>query len=424
MLEALRIRDFRLLWSARLTSLLGSWLLVVAAPAYVFKVSGSLVAVGLTIAAEYLPILVLGPIAGAIADRWNRRQIMVSMDLMRVGAVALFFLVHSADTVWIMYAAMTLESVGSVLFRPASQALIPLVVGSGKALSGAASLNSLTDAIVRLAGAPLGAALMVATGFYLLVGLDMASYVGSAALISMTRGHYPWLDKGKLTARRAGAELADGVRAIRRSRMARGLLPVSVLFLTANASLSAVLIPFGITHWGGQRQVGLIISALGVGFLVGAPMVRALSDRVQPRLILACALIVTVAGFFVLFHSGGLLSAMASAALVGLCGPPILATPQITLQRVILNEVLGRVSAAFYSGEALATLVGSLVGPSIAQSAGYAWTAGIACVGVAITAVLSLLVVPAMVMSADQAKTKPSANVAGGSDPAVISPQS
>lgn len=421
MLEALRIRDFRLLWSARLTSLLGSWLLVVAAPAYVFQVSGSLMAVGLTIAAEYLPVLILGPIAGTIADRWNRRQIMVSMDLMRLGAVALFFLVHSAGTVWIMYAAMTLESVGTVLFRPASQALTPLVVGSGKALSGAASLNSLTDAIVRLAGAPLGAALMVAAGFHLLVGLDMASYLGSATIISMTRGNYPWLDKGKLTVRRAGAELADGVRAIRRSPMARGLLPVSVLFLTANASLSGVLIPFGITHWGGERQVGLAISALGIGFLIGAPMIRVMSDRVQPKLILACTLIVTAAAFFALFHSDALLPAMASTIVIGACGSPILATPQVTLQRVIPNEVLGRVSAAFVSGEALATLIGSLEGPSIAQNVGYAWTTGIACVATAITAVLSLLIVPAMAMGTDQVEAEPSADAAEDSGPATIS---
>jgi len=71
-LEALRIRDFRLLWFARLVSMLGSWLLVVAVPAYLFTLTGSLVATGLTLAAEFLPPVLLGPIAGVLVGRWDR----------------------------------------------------------------------------------------------------------------------------------------------------------------------------------------------------------------------------------------------------------------------------------------------------------------------------------------------------------------
>ncbi|GLI02904.1 MFS transporter [Phytohabitans aurantiacus] len=78
MIEALRLRDFRLLWLARLVSLLGSWLLIVAVPAYVFALTGSLVATGLTLAAEFLPSVLLGPIAGVLADRWDRRSAMLA----------------------------------------------------------------------------------------------------------------------------------------------------------------------------------------------------------------------------------------------------------------------------------------------------------------------------------------------------------
>jgi MFS family permease len=393
-LEALGFRDFRLLWSARLTSFLGDWLLVVAAPAYVFQLSHSLVAVGLMATAEFLPPLILGPSGGVLSDRWNRRKLMVSMDLLRVGAVSLFFLVHSANTVWIMYAAVVMESAAGVLFRPAAQALTPMVVGTGKALTGAASLNSLTDAIVRLAGPPLGAALALVGGFHLLAWLDMASYVASAALIAMVRGRYAGPHNEKLTLRRAGIMLADGARAIRRSPMARTLLPVSVMFLTANTSLGALLTPFGITHWGGERQVGLTISALGAGFLLGAPMIRAFSDRIQPRFMLGGALLGTAIAFFFLFHSDTLLEAMAAAVIIGLFGAQILTVPQVILQKVIPNEVLGRVSAAFFMGEALAMLVGSLEGPFVAQYAGYAWTTAIACSVTLAAGLLGLFVIP------------------------------
>ena len=75
MFQALRIPDFRLLWAAGLISSLGSWLLVIAIPAYILAATGSLRDTGLTLAAEYLPQLVLGPVAGAVADRWDRRRL-------------------------------------------------------------------------------------------------------------------------------------------------------------------------------------------------------------------------------------------------------------------------------------------------------------------------------------------------------------
>src|SRR5260370_25636674 len=86
--QALRIPDFRLLWGAGLVSSLGSWLLVLAVPAHILAVTGSLRDTGLTLAAAYLPQLALGPVAGAIADRWDRRRLMIGATLLCPGAVA------------------------------------------------------------------------------------------------------------------------------------------------------------------------------------------------------------------------------------------------------------------------------------------------------------------------------------------------
>src|SRR5262245_33302118 len=124
MLEALRIRDFRLLWFARLVSLLGSWLLVVAVPAHVFALTGSVAATGLTLAAQFLPPVMLGPLAGVLADRWDRRRVMVAADAARAAAV-LLLLARGPGGVWLVYLALMAESVGTVVFRPAAQAHTP-----------------------------------------------------------------------------------------------------------------------------------------------------------------------------------------------------------------------------------------------------------------------------------------------------------
>jgi hypothetical protein len=73
--------------------------------------------------------------------------------------------------------------------------------------------------------------------------------------------------------------------------VARALLPVTLVFLAANASLSAVLIPFGVQRLGGAEPTGFLLGGLGVGYLAGAPLVRVLLDLAEPRTLLATSLV-------------------------------------------------------------------------------------------------------------------------------------
>src|SRR5207248_2781827 len=186
MRQAMGIPDFRLLWAGRFVSSLGSWLLVIAVPAHVLQLTGSTMATGLTLAAEYLPSVLLGPIAGVLVDRWDRRRLMLATDLARAVAIASLVFASTPDTVWLNYLALIGESTGTVLFRPAAQAHTPVVVGTGPLLSGANACNALTDGTVRLIGGPLGAVLLSTAGFTALVWLDVASYLISAVAIGAT----------------------------------------------------------------------------------------------------------------------------------------------------------------------------------------------------------------------------------------------
>ncbi|MDT7783926.1 MAG: hypothetical protein QOF58_2345, partial [Pseudonocardiales bacterium] len=135
------------LWAGRAVSLLGSWLLVVAVPAHMYAITGSVFATGATLAAEYLPVLLLGPLAGVLVDRWDRRQVMIAADLFRATAVTTLLI----GTPTAIYVAVVAESVGAVVFRPAAQAHVPAVVGPDR-LAVANSWNATTDGVVRLAG--------------------------------------------------------------------------------------------------------------------------------------------------------------------------------------------------------------------------------------------------------------------------------
>lgn len=131
MLQALQIRDFRLLWGGSLISSFGSWLLNLAIPAHVFQVTGSLRDAGLTLAAQYLPGLVLGPVAGVFTDRWDKRRLMIGTSMFRACAVAAMLTGLSPGHYWVLYAALIAENAGGALYVPASRARTPVIVGTG-----------------------------------------------------------------------------------------------------------------------------------------------------------------------------------------------------------------------------------------------------------------------------------------------------
>jgi MFS family permease len=394
MFQALRIRDFRLQWAGGLVSSLGSWLLILAIPAHVFLVTGSLRDTGLTLAAQYLPALLLGPVAGVVTDRWDRRRLMIATSLFRAGAVATMLLGTTAGRTWVLYAALIAESAGGVLYGPAMQARTPDLVGTGTLLSSANSLYAGTDGAVRLVGGPLGGVLLAVCGVRWLICADAASYLLSAAATAMTsRSGSERQDRGTVISGVA-RDLAEGVRVLRGQPLARALLPVTIVYLAANAALSALLIPLGIQRLGGSEHTGILLSCLGVGFLVAAPVLRALLDRVQARTLLTASLTATAAAYFLLFTSSSLATALPAAVAIGLFGSMSLVVPQTAVQRVIPGAVLGRVSAVFLTGEAAATLIGAVTGPFLAQAAHFAGLAAAASLGTLSAAALTFLTVP------------------------------
>jgi predicted MFS family arabinose efflux permease len=396
MFQALRIRDFRWLWTGGSISALGSWLLVLAVPAHLYAVTGSLAKTGLSLAAGYLPQLLLGPVAGALADRWDRRRLMITASLAQAAAVTAMLAALSPGRYWIFYAALAAESCGAVLFAPALQARTPAMVGTGAMLTSANSLNALRDGVVRLVGGPLGGILLTAIGIRALICADVLSYlVGAAASLMTSRVAGDRHGGAGGAVRGVGRDLRAGLGILARSPAARALLPVTVIYLAANASLSAVLIPFGIQRLGGSRPTGFLLAALGAGFLLGAPALRLLLDRWPAQWLLAGTLATCAASYWLLWHAASLPAALPAAAAVGLSGSMSLVIPQVTVQRVIPNAALGRITAVFLTGEAAATLAGAVTGPLLAQSLGMTGLAAAASLATLAAAVLAVTLIPA-----------------------------
>lgn len=402
MFQALRIRDFRLLWGGGMISALGSWLLVLAIPDHVLLVTGSLRDTGMTLAAEFLPVLVLGPAAGIVADRWDRRRLMIAANLFRAGSVVVMLLGTAPGRYWVLYVALLAESAGGVLYGPAWQARTPAIVGTGTLLSSANSLNSLANGAVSLVGGPLGGILMAVCGVRWLICADAVSYLVAAVAVALTSRP---LAKSSASDHATGKhamirgvvrDLADGGRVLHGQPVARALLPVTVVFLAANASLTAMLIPLGVERLGGSEHLGFVFSGLGVGYLLAAPALRVLLDRAGPRTLLTATLAATAVGQFGLFTSASLATALPAGVAIGLFGSMCLVIPQTAMQRVIPDAALGRISAVFLTGEAAATLIGAVAGPFLAQAEHLAGLAVIASFVTLAAAALTRLTVPRM----------------------------
>ncbi len=386
-MKTLGNRDFRRLWISGGISGIGSWLLVVAIPFYVFELTGSTVATGLALALEALPALLLGPWAGVLLDRWDLTRAMWIADLVSAAAVALV-LFADADRIWLIYVAILTENVATMVFRPASRSLLPAVVGTGNELAAANALNALTGSAIRLAAPPLGALLLAGPGIEFVLAVDIASYLLSAAIIATVRTHRHATNPGK-------SEPLEGFRYVVRHRALRGILLGQTIFLTANAGLTALLVPFVVDRLHAPGYVvGYLISGLGAGYLIGAALSTKAASRLGTRDLLALTQFATAAAFFALFNAPSILWAVVAAALIGLPGSILLITAETTIQRTAPTAMLGRIGALFFAADSLALLVGALAAPAATLLLGLPPTLNLLAAFAVLAAGLTLAVVP------------------------------
>jgi MFS family permease len=184
MLATLRQRNFALLWLAGLVSIAGDFALIVALPLHVYRLTGSTLATACTLAANSLPRVVAGSVAGVFVDRWDRQRTMVAADLLR--AAALLPLLVAPTNLGAIYAIAAVQGTIGLFFSPAEGALLPQLVGEERLVT-ANALNALNDNLGMLAGPALGALLYAETGIGGVVLADAATYLGSALLIGLIR---------------------------------------------------------------------------------------------------------------------------------------------------------------------------------------------------------------------------------------------
>ncbi len=178
-------RDYRHLWLAQFISLMGDKVHQIAMSVLVYKVTGSLLQVGVMLAATTLPAVLFGLPAGVLVDRWPRRRTMIVADILRAAIVFSIPWAVTLGTPFIFLAAFLVASV-SLFFEPARLSLIPEVVGSDE-LMAANALDNVTTSVSELFGLAFGAALVAAIGTEDAFLFDALTYVLSAVFVARVR---------------------------------------------------------------------------------------------------------------------------------------------------------------------------------------------------------------------------------------------
>lgn len=174
--------SFRYLWFGQIVSLLGDWFNLIASAALLAQLTGSGFAIGGLFAVRMLAPFLISPLAGVIADRCNRKTILILSDLFRAVTVLGFLLVREPQDVWMLYALTAIQLALGGFFFPARNAILPDIV-SARELGTANAINATTWSVMLAFGAALGGLAAGIWGIYPAFIIDAVSFVVSAIIL-------------------------------------------------------------------------------------------------------------------------------------------------------------------------------------------------------------------------------------------------
>ena len=342
-------RGYRNLWLAQLVSLIGDFFNLTALQTLV---SGGAPegetgkALGMLFLNYTLPAFLLGPFAGVIVDRSDRRHVMIGCDLARAAVAFSFCFLTGPGQLPLLYAGVACLFAFSAFFEPSRAALLPDLVAR-EDLATANELQAATWSIAFAFGAALGGVVTSAFGFGAAFTVNALSFVASALLVM---GIGPGVGARPAGHQREGffAELRTGLRYIFNDRSTLALLTVKPAWCLGN-SLSMVLVIFGSKVFpigkGGAASIGILSSSRAMGTLLGPIASRFLTRGQPPRMWRAIPFAYLVGATFALLfsRSSSLAECCAYLVLTHLGGSTLWIFSMVLLQARVPGPMRGRV---------------------------------------------------------------------------------
>jgi MFS family permease len=378
-LGVLRSRNFALLWFGGLVSVAGDWVLYAALPFFVFQQTGSTVATAGMVAAELAPGVLLGSVSGVFVDRWDRKRVLLVVNLVQAAAVALLLLVPHG-WLWLVYVVAVVQSAVASFSMPAEGALLPTLVPDEQ-LVPANALNTLNNRLARLVGVPVGGIMLGTLGLEPVVLVDCASFVVAALLIApiaaprRARPAQGEDGSGVALAGSAwaafGREWIDGLRLVRRERSIAVIFGVLGL-MTFGGTMLDPLYPAWVreTLGGGPTVYASLLTAHAASGIVGALLVGRFGARLTSRHLVGWTSLIAGIALAVKFNVPSVGLALTLSALGGMTSAASVVGVETLVQRGVSDEYRGRVYGSLGASGALLSLTGAWAGGALAEVVG------------------------------------------------------
>lgn len=301
--------DYLLLWGGQTVSTIGTGVSTIAYPLLVLLVTGSPAQAGFISALRALVYVVLVLPAGALLDRWDRKQVMIICDMGRalsLGSIA-FVAAFGHVTLLQLYITSLVEVALGTFFNIAEISCIPQVVAKEQLPSAMGRVQA-TDGIASLIGPPLGGTLFVLSSLFPFLA-DAVSYVVSVGTLLFIRTSFQ--EKHSKAVRHLHIEIAEGLRWLWREPLIRSMAFITGVNVFCGAGYTLIIIIIAQLHHASDSTIGLIFGIGGVGGILGSLLVGATQKRLSFAQIVVGTLWLTA-----LFWSG--LIVLPDALLLGL----------------------------------------------------------------------------------------------------------
>ncbi len=374
--------NYRNLWLGSVISQFGDWFNVLAAAELISRLTDSGVALSYLFVARFLPLFLFSPIAGILADRFDRKRIMIISDVLRGATVLLFLVVRDSNDIWLFYLLTIIQFSLSALFTPARSAVMPMIVKREEIVA-ANALDSLTWSTMLAVGALVGGLVAAVFGAEAAFIADAGTFLLSAFFIARIVLPDRIADPPQVGPKRR-FEFLDGFRYLLREPFIMGVALAKAGGSLAWGAINVLEIiyandrfPIQGVSWlnladGGTATLGLIYVAAGIGTGVGPLVMRRVLGDLPRRLMLGISIgfVSLTIGIAWLSVTGGLPSLLSATVVRTLGSGTLWVFSAALLQTLLPDRYRGRVFSFEFAALTLTQTISTLVAGYLLDSAG------------------------------------------------------
>jgi MFS family permease len=351
-------RDFLRLWAGLSTSGLGDWVGYTALTLYMYDVTGSAAALATLTIVRSLPVLLFGPLAGVVADRFSRRRVMIASDLARA---FLYALLPFATTFPQILTIALLTSSISAFFRPALTALVPDVVRKDELME-ANSLLFSTANLMMIVGPALGGLMVGFLGQAWAFGFDAFTFAISALAVYFVVEK--WQRQGAAQAvfgvKSWVQDLASGVGYIVRERAVAAMTVEMMMMSLGMVAVTVLEVIFVKDILGaGDQGYGLLLSAAGIGALLGSLLAAWVGKKFSAAAVFCWTGVIGGLTFFLYANLRYFYVTLAIVLIQMIVFSIGQVTSQVLMQQLVPKELRGRVFSQIITGHTVTYVLGA-----------------------------------------------------------------